>query len=120
MTLSIALKSTKTGYEVDTSDMGLTGLQFTFTGTDFVKGTQSIGTTAELIGKGEITTAGFLVVKNLDATNYVEIAAATFATTAGTVKLKAGEVALFRSSSATPYACANTGACIIRYLFLED
>ena len=120
LTLSIAASFSKSGIRADTSDMGLLGLQFTVTGSDFVKGTQSVGTTAELLGKGEITTPGYLIIKNTDATNYVEVEKATFTTAAGTVKLKAGEVAMFRSSSTTPYVCANTAACVISYLFIED
>lgn len=118
--ISLALSFSKSSRVDDTSDMGLLGLTFTMTGTDYVKGTQNIGTTAELLGKGEITTPGFLVIKNLDATNYIELEKATFSTTAGTVKLKAGEVAMFRVASTTIYACANTAACDVAYLMLED
>lgn len=110
-------KSTRSA---NTDDMGLLGLTFTMSGTNYVKGTQSIGTTAELLGKGEIGTPGFLIVKNLDATNYVEFEKATFSTTAGTVKLKAGESACFRVASSTIYACANTAACVVSYLLIED
>lgn len=120
LTLSISANFSKSGISIDSSDMGLLGLQFTVSGTDWVKSTQSIGTTAEVLGKGEITTPGYLIVKNLDATNYVEFEKATFSTTAGTVKLKAGEIAMFRVSSSTLYACANTDACIVTYLWIED
>lgn len=120
ISISISAGFSKSSRAADTSDMGLLGLTFTMTGTDFVKGTQNIGTTAELLGKGDITTPGFLIVKNLDATNYIEFEKATFSTTAGTVKLKAGEVALFRVASTTIYACANTAACDIAYLLIED
>lgn len=119
--LSISLTYAKGGIAVDTSDMGLTALLFTVSGTDYVKSTQVIGTaSSEAIGKGEITTPGWLVVKNTDATNYVEIERATFTSTNGTVKLKAGEVAVFRIGSTAPHALANTGNCIIHYLMLED
>lgn len=118
--ISMRLAFSKSSRAANTDDMGLLGLTFTMTGTDYVKGTQTIGTTAELLGKGEITTPGFLVVKNMDATNYVEFEKATFSTTAGTVKLKAGEVACFRVASTTIYACANTAPCDVAYLLLED
>lgn len=120
LTISISANFSKSGIRVDSSDMGLLGLQFDVSGSDWVKSTQSIGTTAEVLGKGEITTPGFLIVKNLDGTNYVEFEKATFSTGAGTVKLKAGEVAMFRVSSSTIYACANTAACVVSYLMIED
>lgn len=121
LTISIAGSYSKSGLQADTSDMGMLGLQFTVSGSDFVKGTQSIGFSAsEAIGKGEITTPGFLFVKNTDGTNYVEIEKATFTSGAGTVKLKAGEVACFRSSGTAPHALANTAAVTIQYLFIED
>ncbi len=118
--ISTRLAFSKSSRAADTDDMGALGLTFTMTGAHFVKQTQSIGTTAELLGKGEIGTPGYLFVKNLDATNYVEFEKATFVTTAGTVKLKAGEVALFRVASTTIYACANTSACVVEYLLIED
>ncbi len=120
LTLSVAANFLKSGAAIDTSDMDLIGQTFTVNGTDWVKATQSIGTTAEILGKGEITTPGYLIIKNTDATNYIELEKATFTTGAGTVKLKAGEFAMFRVSSTNIYACANTASCIVRYLFLED
>lgn len=120
LVISVAANFSKSGVSLDTSDMGLVGLEIDVSGTDWVKATQSIGTTAELLGKGEITTPGFLIIKNTDATNYVELEKATFSTTAGTVKIKAGEFAVFRVSSTTLYACANTSACIVNYCWLED
>jgi hypothetical protein len=120
LTLSVAANFLKSGAAIDTSDMDLIGQTFTVNGTDWVKATQSIGTTAEILGKGEITTPGYLIIKNTDATNYIELDKATFTTASGTVKLKAGEFALLRVSSTNIYACANTAACVVRYLFLED
>jgi hypothetical protein len=118
--ISMRMAFSKSSRSANTDDMNALGLTFTMSGTDYVKGTQTIGTTAEVLGKGEITTPGFLFIKNLDGTNYIELEKATFSTTAGTVKIKAGEVALFRVASSTIYACANTAACDVSYLMIED
>ena len=99
--ISARMAFSKSSRSSNTDDMNALGLTFTMSGTDYVKGTQTIGTTAEVLGKGEITTPGYLFIKNLDGTNYIELEKASFSTTAGTVKLKAGEVALFRVASST-------------------
>lgn len=121
LSISIYGSFSKGGIAANTRDMGMTGLTFTVSGTDVVKGTQSIGFAAsEAIGKGEITTPGYLFIKNTDATNYVELEKATFTTGTGTVKLKAGEIACFRFSGTAPHALANTAAVVINYLLIED
>lgn len=69
----------------------------------------TIGTTEESIAFGELATLGWLVMRNLDATNYVEWG---FATTVYGGRLEAGEVALFRLNPGTTlYLRANTAAC---------
>jgi hypothetical protein len=87
-------------------------------GDDATQTTQNIGTTEETLNfPGEIATAGYLFIKNLDSTNYVE-----FGVTTGvyTVKCKAGEIALFRSTGTTIYAKANTAAVNVQVTFIED
>jgi hypothetical protein len=120
ITLSLSFRFSKSGRYVDTADFGALGLEFDVSGTDYVHKTQNIGTTAEALSIGDIGTCGWMVVKNLDASNYVEISRATFTSGQGTVKLKAGEVAAFRLGSNTPYALANTAACDIEYILVED
>lgn len=88
----------------------------------YTNGTMSVPTTAggTAIPKGGIGTLGWAIVKNNDATNFVELMTAV----SGTVfaKLKPGEVAMFRfpGTVTAPAALANTGAVKIEYLFLED
>lgn len=87
-------------------------------GLDSAKLTQTIGTSEEALNIGDITTAGYILIENTDATNYVEIRAGSGA--ADVVKIKAGEFALFRLASSTPYAIADTASCVVKYLLLED
>ena len=44
----------------------------TMTGSDFVTGTQEIGTSDESLDVGSVATLGWMMVKNLDSTNFVE------------------------------------------------
>jgi hypothetical protein len=88
-------------------------------GSDAIHATQNIDTTAENIAKGDITTPGYMWVKNLDSTNFVEIG---YDDTGfkNLIKLKAGEEALFRLTQTTPQAKADTAAVDIEYMIIED
>lgn len=92
----------------------------TMTGDDHAQGTQQIGiSTAEALAKNDIGTTGWLLVKNCDANNYIELGISGFTTGTGSVKLKAGEFALYRTSSA-PFALANTASVTVQYWLFED
>jgi hypothetical protein len=91
-------------------------INVTVTGTNYVRLNQSIGTSEEaILGITDIGTQGYVFVKNLDSTNYVQIGQ----TNKLAVKMKAGEIACFRTSGAL-YAQANTSACEIEALIIED
>ena len=93
-------------------------LSVTVSGTDYVKMTQTIGfAAAEAINLGDITTPGYILISNLDTTNYVTLRDG--AGGADVVKLKAGEAALFRVGASALYALANTAACVVEYLLIE-
>ena len=89
------------------------------TGSNYAQGTQEIGTSAEAIRLGDIGTPGYIMAHNLDSTNYIEIG---YDDTGfkPTVKLKPDEWALFRLAPATPQAKADTAACDLEYLLIED
>jgi len=91
----------------------------TMSGDDYVGGTQLIGTSAENIGMGEISTAGYMWVKNLGPTNYVELG---YDDTGfkNFVKLKVGEPGTFRLAQDQPQAKADTAAVRIEYRIYED
>jgi hypothetical protein len=94
------------------------GKTITVAGTKYQASVQTIGTTQEAIVMGDVTSPGYIWVKNLDATNYVTIRPATGGT--DTIKLKAGEIALFRLVGAAPFAIANTAAVAIEYIVFDD
>ena len=91
----------------------------TVSGTQIMDNVQSVGTSEEAILLGDVATGGYWLVQNLDTTNYVEIRSGTGAT--DLLRLNAGEIALFRTSSdsSAPFAIANTGAVNVRFLMFD-
>ncbi|MFC1924291.1 hypothetical protein ACFLXA_02875 [Chloroflexota bacterium] len=88
------------------------------TGDCMTYGVQEIGTSEEEVTQGaDLGTPGYVIAKNLDDTNYVEIGSTTGVYD---IKLKAGEIALWRHNSATIYAIANTAACDLEHIIIED
>lgn len=81
-------------------------------GSELILSVQSIGTTAEAVALGDVSTIGFLMIKNMDETNFVEIDSAnTF--DKFPQKLLAGDFILLKPQTTTIYAKANTSACSI-------
>jgi len=92
--------------------------KITVAGDAFTHGIQEIGLVEEEIAQGvELGTPGYLLIKNLDTTNYVEIGSTTGVYD---IKLKALEFALYRHNSGTVYALADTAACLVEYCLIED
>lgn len=80
----------------------------------------SVGTSEENIGTfGDVATEGWCYMRNLDATNYVQWG---FSTGVYGGRAEAGEtVGPFRMEPAlTLYLKANTAACLLEVLVLED
>jgi spore coat protein U-like protein len=91
----------------------------TVSGTQCNDGTQSVGTSYEALDFGDMgTTPGYVMLQNLDPTNYVEISSDGGATYC--IRLKAGSssvaggIAVFFNNSLTTWgARANTAACLV-------
>lgn len=105
---------------VDTIIRKVERLGIDVTGSRYFAHTQQIGTSEEALQKGELASLGYAWFKNLDATNFVSIRAATGAGNA--IKLNPGECAVFRfgSGATAPYAIADTAAVYLEYLIVED
>lgn len=82
-------------------------------------GYSTIGTAEESITFAELSTAGYLFMQNLDATNYVQWG---FSTTVYGGRMRAGETAgPFRMNPGlTLYLKANTAACKVLVYGFED
>ena len=88
-------------------------------GDEFLSTTQVIGTSAETLNLGDITGApGAVVIKNLDATNFVEIGGDS-GLTVFKLKILPGQHAAFQPTSATIYAEADTADVRIQILATE-
>ena len=92
---------------------------FNITTKVYVKNKQNVGTSEEAIELGTISSLGWAIFINRDATNYVEIRTGTGGN--DIVKIPAGGVALFHFGSdvTAPYIVANTAACQVEYLILS-
>lgn len=115
LTASVAATETKNGVSFQKN--------FTFqvdvTGNSPASYIQNIGTADETLDLSDVGTLGFICLKNIDDTNYVEIGY-----TSGTyfAKLKAGEACLFRAGAGLTaiHAKANTAAINLEVLLLPD
>ena len=113
LSLRATLVFSKGGAKVNRSE----SISVTVTGDAFSHDVQSVGTTEEELAQGaELGTPGYVLLYNLDSTNYVEVGSTTGVYD---IKLKAGEIALYRHNSATLYAKANTAACLVEYVIIE-
>lgn len=82
----------------------------------YVKAKVSVGTSEEAIDLGEVTSLGWSMFINRDATNYLELRSGTGASN-DIIKIPAGMFALFHwgSDVTAPYAIAPTAACQMEY-----
>jgi hypothetical protein len=115
ITLSVRFDVTNGSYAP--GSINLSNLQFDQAAIGADERIQSVGTSEETLGEA-LSTTGWLFMRNLDGTNYVEWGPATN-TYVG--RLEAGEFAIFRTiPAATIYIKANTAACDVWYRWLED
>ena len=89
-----------------------------------VPGTVEIGTSEEDVDVSALTTEGWLWMRNLDDTNYVDWGPSSGGTSPVMVaigRMEAGESALFRlKPEVTLRMKANVAACVVQILVLED
>lgn len=106
ISLSLSLTAQKNAAVVTGTYSGT----MTMAGDQFIGNVQIVGTSNEALVLGDVSTMGWIMVKNLDATNYVEV----FLDSGNTqlvAKLLAGEPCLFKPGAVSVYARANTAAC---------
>lgn len=103
---SVQLSARKNGASVTVSSVK----NQTMAGSAMVQGTQSIGTSSELVTFGEIAGApAQVLIKNMDSTNFVEIGGDS-GLTVFKLKVLAGCSILISPSSGTLYAKADTAS----------
>lgn len=120
ITVKALLSYVNSAFNIPTESLGIDGVAFTITGKLFVKGTVSVGIAESAIPLGGIGSLGWGVFKNNDPTNFVSIRVGTGGSKI--IKLKPGECAVFRFGVdiTAPYWIADTAACIVDYMILEN
>jgi hypothetical protein len=92
-------------------------LQVTVNGKQVVHGAIGLTTGDSVLSKCNVSTIGYVYMKNLDITNNIQIS------DDGTIyalMLKPGEFALFRWNAAAIHAKATAGTPILEYWMVED
>ena len=111
LTIQTTAQYTKNGATFNRTPASFT---ITVAGDNVQAGIVSVGTSPEAIPLGDIATPGYLLVHNLDATNYIQIGydATGFKPT---VKVAAGKWGIFQLDPTVPQWQANTGACLVEF-----
>lgn len=114
LTISASVKFVKGDLNVSRSK---SGLRIDVTGDKHLDMVQEIGTAAEVLTLGEAAVGGYMLLENLDPTNYVEIRPGE--ALADLIRLNAGDIALFRTAAdAVPWGAANTAAVDLRIIII--
>jgi len=120
LSLGITFKytpSTAGQYTVDPPDISMT---VNMAGDHLVSRTMEVGTANEAADFGDITNVGYIQMTNVDQTNFVEWGPTDSTDYAG--KLKPNESCLWRmpDASSTLYLKADTAACDVQFVAVED
>jgi len=90
------------------------------TGNEYILGVQIIGITTEAIDLGDATTPGYMWFKNLDPTNFVQLALATPVTGANAfAKLLPNEAFPIPCKQTVIYAMADTAPVSLQKFIIE-
>lgn len=104
-----------TGFQVVKGSLSVqiapTTFQADMAGTRVIRNVQSVGTTHEALTVGDLASAGYCTITNLDATNFAELGVDVSGTFYPVVRVDAGKKAgPFRLSSLTRHVQADTAA----------
>jgi hypothetical protein len=116
LTIRASLSFEKDGTSVQ---LALGPTNFDVAGKNHLWNRQNVGFAAEeALLLGDVAAGGYLIAKNRDATNYVEIRPNTGV--ADLVRLKPGDFCIFRlADDAVPYVQANTAAVELEYIVVD-
>lgn len=99
---------------------GQCSLSINQAGTESIQNVQTIGTTTEALNLGDVTTPGYLFVKNLDATNFIRIGLVTAVTSGNAfLTLLPGEGVPVCTRQTVIYAIADTAPCDLLVICTE-
>lgn len=118
LTVTGSLSFTKTGVTTSAVGRSRTADTFTVSGSAYVQDVLSVATSATAIPLGGVTSPHWAFFYNLDSTNFLRIHNGSGG--AKVIKLKAGEWAIVPlDDTSTPYATADTAACLLEYLIVQ-
>lgn len=118
ISISASLSATKGGVTVQS---GGQTKAVDMVGDQMLANVQIIGTSAEALQMADVTVGGYLFVRNMDGTNFIQLALDSAVSTQIFCKLKPGESTLFRPPvGATIYAKADTANCNAQVVAVED
>ena len=119
ITLTVQLRVSKGNFDPGT--VRFSNLQFDQTAIGKAGGVQEISTSEENLNSGDLTNVGWLLMKNLDDTNYVQWGQDNSSTMQTVGRMEAGEVALLRVEPGIGVRLkANTAAVDIEFHWFED
>lgn len=87
-------------------------------GSGYCRNVQAVGTTREAMVLGDAGTGGYVLMHNLDGTNFVDVYPDAAGTDPVLMTLKAKDWALFRLKAAAPFLKADTATCNVEYFLL--
>jgi len=119
ITASAQLSASKNGVTLNNSVSLTVQASKDMAGDQMTQNVQIIGTSAEALDVGDVSTIGYVLIKNLDSTNFVELALDSGVSTQKFAKLRAGDFAVFPASTATIYAKADTSPCNCLVMAIE-
>lgn len=118
ITLTASLSGYKAAVMGTAKAMSVPSLLASMSGNAVIEGVVSIATSATVIPLGGVTAPHWAAFHNTDTVNFLKIR--NGASGADLIKLLAGEWAFVPLlDSSTPYAIADTGACLLEYLIFS-
>lgn len=113
---SASISASKNGASVSAS----IAVTATMAGDQMISNVQIVGTASEAIALGDVSTPGYVFIRNLDSTNFVSISVLATAV-AGTsfTKLLAGDFCIFKAVSTQITAIADTAPVNLQVIVIE-
>ena len=118
ISLSVSVSASKNGASVTGSSSQIS----TMAGDQMISNVQIIGTASEALVLGDVTTPGYVYLKNLDPTNFVSISVITPAMASTCFcKLLPGDMTIIKAVGTSPTltAIADTGSVNLQVVAIE-
>lgn len=112
--ISTSISATKNGVTLSNNSSKTLDMA----GDQMISNVQIVGITYEAALLGDVVTIGYVFIKNMDTTNFIEVDSAT-AMNAFPQKLKAGEFCILKPETATIYLKADTAPCNVQVVAFE-